>query len=351
MPERSDATPTALPGAQASARASHECSLGARQEAVASATAPGVIAVAIAVAFANAASAIADSSYPWLASFRPKTLTAALVPVVVGSALAAGRGEPVLWWAAACALFSAALIQVGTNLVNDALDFRKGADDEKRIGPKRATQSGQLRERTVLFGGFACFALAAALGIPLAIEGGWPIVAIGLLSLLCGYGYTGGPYPLAYKGMGDLFVIVFFGLIAVSGTYWLHAKSLDLGVLVAGLQVGMLATVLIAVNNLRDAPLDARVAKRTLAVRFGVGFARAEIAFLSHLPFLLGAFWLAHGKAWAAALPLLAFPLAIAASRGVRAHEPGPVYNKFLGLSAALHLVFGLALAIGLALP
>ena len=285
---------------------------------------------------------------PWLLALRPKTLTAAFVPVVVGTALALGRGGPVLWWASFCALASASFIQIGTNLVNDALDFRKGADTHVRVGPKRVTQSGLLSERAVLLGGYACFAAAGALGIPLAIEGGWPIVAIGLISLVCGYAYTGGPYPLAYVGLGDVFVIVFFGLVAVAGTFWLHAKTVDSAALVAGLQVGLLATVLIAINNLRDSPHDGQAGKRTLAVRFGSRFARAEIAALSFAPFGIGAYWWLQGRALAAILPFIALPFAIAAVLGVRTHPPGPVYNRFLAVSAALHLAFGLALAIGL---
>lgn len=286
---------------------------------------------------------------PWFLALRPKTLTAALIPVAVGTALASGDGGPVVTWAAVCALFSAMFIQIATNFVNDALDFRKGADDEHRVGPRRVTQGGLLSERTVLRAGFACFAMALALGIPLAFEGGWPIVAIGLFSLACGYAYTGGPYPLAYRGLGEVFVVLFFGLVAVGGTYWLHVKSYGLDAAVAGLQVGLLATVLIAVNNLRDSPLDGKVDKRTLAVRFGTRFARREIGFLSLTPFALGLWWLAHGRPLAAGLPFVALPFAIVVIRGVCAHEPSAVYNRFLAQAAALHLLFGAALAIGLA--
>ena len=166
---------------------------------------------------------------PWLLAFRPKTLTAAIVPVIVASALVIAEAHTLQLYLSVCALLSAMFIQIGTNFVNDAIDFKKGADDEKRIGPTRMTQSGQLTHRQVLCGGFACFLIAALFGIPLVMTGGWVIVGIGLISILCGYIYTGGPFPLAYVGLGDLFVVVFFGLVAVTGTFYLHAHSVSLG--------------------------------------------------------------------------------------------------------------------------
>lgn len=284
----------------------------------------------------------------WVMALRPKTMTAALVPVVVATAVVHGEGRPVLWWISLCALFSSIFIQIGTNFVNDAIDFKKGADTEKRIGPQRVTQSGLLSYKQVMGGGFLCFAIAMALGIPLVVQGGWPIVVVGLVSLFLGYGYTGGPFPLAYKGLGDLFVILFFGLIAVMGTFYLHTGEVTLGSAISGLQIGMLATVLIAVNNLRDAPQDALVNKKTLAVRFGVPFARVEILLLAMIPFLLGIYWVLQGAYIAAVLPLITLPLARKLIRGVFAHEPSPIFNKFLGMSAGLHLLFGALLALGL---
>ncbi len=283
---------------------------------------------------------------PWIMALRPKTLTAAFVPVVVATALVKADGHPVLWWVSIFALLSSAFIQIGTNLVNDAVDFKKGADTEKRIGPQRVTQSGLLTAKQVMVGGMFCFFVALCLGIPLVIQGGWPIVGIGLVSLFLGYAYTGGPFPLAYKGLGDLFVILFFGLIAVMGTYFLHTQVITIGSAVAGLQVGFLATVLIAINNLRDAPQDALVNKKTLAVRFGVGFARAEILFLVFSPFLLGLYWIAQGRLYAALLPLGAIFLARRVVVGVFRNAPSPIYNKFLAMAAGLQLLFGLVLAV-----
>jgi 1,4-dihydroxy-2-naphthoate octaprenyltransferase len=285
---------------------------------------------------------------PWLLALRPKTLTAAVVPVIVATALAHHEAGAVNWWVSACALFSSIFIQIGTNLVNDALDFKKGADTATRTGPQRVTQSGLLTSQQVMFGAAICFVVAALLGVPLVIQGGWPIVVIGVVSILLAYSYTGGPFPLAYKGLGDLFVILFFGLIAVGGTYYLQTQTFSLAAGVAGLQIGLLATVLIAVNNLRDAPQDKLVNKKTLAVRFGVDFARAEIVTLVILPFVLGAFWAKHGPFGAAILPVVCVPIARRLVTGIYKNEPGTIFNKFLAMAAGLHMLFGVLLAIAL---
>jgi 1,4-dihydroxy-2-naphthoate octaprenyltransferase len=280
-------------------------------------------------------------------ALRPKTLTAALVPILVATALVRAEGREILWWVSACALLSSIFIQIGTNLVNDAIDFKKGADTASRIGPQRVTQSGLLTSRQVMTGAAICFFAAFLLGIPLVIHGGWPIVLIGTASLLLGYAYTGGPFPLAYKGLGDIFVILFFGLIAVMGTYYLHTGGVSQGSAVAGLQVGFLATVLIAINNLRDFRQDGLVGKRTLAVRFGLTFSRVEILVLAFAPLLMGVYWYRQDAFLAAILPLTAFPIARRLVIGVFKTEPSPAYNLFLGMGAALHLLFGVLLAVG----
>ncbi len=289
-----------------------------------------------------------SSAKSWILALRPKTMTAAIVPVMVGSALVIAQRFEFKIYLSLCALFSAIFIQIGTNLINDAIDFKKGADDEKRIGPTRVTQSGMLSHRAVMTGGLFCFGVAAALGIPLIFAGGWPILIIGILSLVCGYIYTGGPYPLAYVGLGDFFVIIFFGIVAVCGTFFIQAHHLSIGALIAGLQIGMLSTVLIAVNNLRDSPLDKLVGKKTLAVRFGIKFARFEISFLAFLPFILGMYWVFEGHFLAAVLPLLSFPIARNLVTKIFKTEPAPIYNQFLAQSAAVHLLFGMFLTIGL---
>ena len=286
----------------------------------------------------------------WLRALRVKTLTAAIVPVFVGTCVAVADGYEVDVVLGLLALFSALFIQIGTNLVNDALDFQKGADTKNRIGPVRVTQSGLLSFRSVIGGAGACFFLAILLGIPLVVRGGEVIVIIGLISLLCGYAYTGGPFPLAYKGLGDLFVILFFGIVAVGGVYYLHTLTFHGSALVAGLQVGFLATVLIAINNLRDIKEDRLAYKKTLAVRFGQDWVCFEILLLNILSFILLGFWAVRGDWLAALLPLLTLPLCGSLLREIKRAPPGPIYNQYLSKASVVHVVFGFYLCLGLLL-
>lgn len=295
-----------------------------------------------------------SSARAWISAARPKTLTAAVVPVTVGSTLAlAGIGWSGLWsggvrWEIpALALGSALLIQIATNFFNDVLDFKRGADTPDRTGPRRALLSGDLTERQVFGAAIVMLVAAVALGIPLVLRGGWPIVAIGLVSVALAYAYTGGPYPLAYRGLGDLFVFIFFGLIAVGGAYYLQAARWNPSVCIAGAQIGLLATVLIAINNLRDREGDARAGKRTLAVRLGVTGSRVEILLLSILPYGLNLYWLKLGMKWPVFLPFITLPLALRLVMKVWLTEPGPAYNALLGRAAGVHLLFGLLLSAG----
>jgi 1,4-dihydroxy-2-naphthoate octaprenyltransferase len=198
--------------------------------------------------------------------------------------------------------------------------------------------------------GFVTFALAILAGIPLVIAGGWVIVAIGLVSLVCGYIYTGGPAPLAYKGLGDLFVILFFGVVAVGGVFYIHTKTYNLDALVAGLQIGFLCTVLIAINNLRDRAQDALVNKKTLAVRLGERGARLEIVALYACTFLLNIYWYRHGQSFAAGMSFVSLPLAILLVRNIWSTSPGPIFNIFLAQASLIHLLFGLLFSLGMVL-
>ncbi len=283
----------------------------------------------------------------WLLAFRPKTLTAAVVPIIVGTTLVSALGYPVHLWISLCALLASLFIQIGTNLINDAMDFKKGADTAERIGPQRITQQGHASFKKVLILGLVFFSLALVCGIPLVIKGGWPIVIIGTLSLICGYAYTGGPFPLAYRGLGDLFVILFFGVIAVSGLTFLQTGELHTESILAGLQVGCLATVLIAINNFRDRVGDLKVNKKTLAVRFGPRFVRFEIIFLISLSFLINIYWWNEGFKIPAILSLFSLPLGLLIIKNILTVEPSPIYNKFLAQSALLHLLFGALLSLG----
>jgi 1,4-dihydroxy-2-naphthoate octaprenyltransferase len=285
-----------------------------------------------------------------LLAARPKTLSAAFVPVMVGTALAGAAGFPIRWSLALFAVLGAGAIQIGTNLYNDVLDHERGADTHERLGPVRVTQAGLLAPWQVRLAAGMSFLLAVACGIPLVLAGGWPILVLGLLSLLFGYAYTGGPLPLAYNGLGEVFVLLFFGCGAVGGTFWLHAGRLIPAVAVAALEVGSLACALLSVNNLRDIDEDGRAGKGTLAVRLGVRFGRAEIVAFSCGPFVIGVIWAVVGRPLATLLPCLALPLAAAVLAIVLREPPGPRYNVALARTAALQLVFGVLLSLGLVL-
>jgi 1,4-dihydroxy-2-naphthoate octaprenyltransferase len=288
----------------------------------------------------------------WLLAARPKTLTASLAPVMVGTGLAYGFAPAAVRpWLALVALLSAACIQVGTNLVNDAADFAKGADTADRLGPTRVTQSGLLEGRHVMIGAALFFLVAALLGLPLVAAGGVPIVVIGLLSIAGGYAYTTGPFPLAYVGLGEVFVILFFGVAAVKGmAYVLAGGSLSPWAELASLQVGLQSATLLAVNNLRDIAGDRVAGKRTLAARWGERFARVEVAVLVALPFALGLLWLAAGRPAAALLPLPTSLLGVRLVLGVWNEPPSRRFNVFLAQSALLQLLFSALLAAGLAI-
>lgn len=287
------------------------------------------------------------SARTWLLAARPKTLTAALAPVAVGTGLAFGAGAG-RWALALAALLGALLIQVGTNLTNDYYDFRKGADTHERLGPVRVTQAGLVAPRTVLAAAAACFGCAAAVGLFLVAAGGWPVVAIGLLSILAGWAYTGGPAPLGYLGLGEVFVLLFFGFVAVGGTVWVQALRLPSATWLSALSVGCTGTLLIVVNNLRDMDTDRRAGKHTLAARFGARFARAEYVCLLAVAFLapVGAWALGQSGA-PVLLSLAALPLAVPPLRLVFVQR-GAALNQALAGSARLQLVHGLLLAIGL---
>jgi len=277
---------------------------------------------------------------------RPRTLVAGVVPVAVGSAVAFHQGafSPVR---AAAALAGALLIQIGTNLANDHYDYVRGADTADRLGPPRATQQGWLSPGAVLAGALACFALAMVVGAYLVAVTGWPLLVVGLVSILCGYAYTGGPFPLGYLGLGDVFVFVFFGLVAVAGTTWVQTLTRSPAALLAGVPVGALGVALLAVNNLRDRETDARAGKRTLVVRFGERFGRAEYAGSLAVAALVPlALWLTGlTSAWAL-LALLAAPLAVAPLK-LAFGAKGAALNEALAGTAKLQLIYGLLLALG----
>lgn len=286
--------------------------------------------------------------YPWLLAFRFKTLIAAFVPVMVGTALVYGTRGRFDQWVVIFALASACCIQIATNLLNDAIDFKKGADTEERIGPKRVTQSGLLTEKMVWTMGIVFLLAALGFGVPLVIKGGVPIVVLGLASLFLAYGYTGGPFPLAYLGLGDLFVLLFFGLFAVGGTSYLHILEFGPEMLVAGVQIGCLSTILIAVNNLRDSDTDRKVNKKTLAVRFGDGFVKFEIFFLTAITYLLNLYYLVTLNKLYVLISFAILPFGLFIVGMVYSIKDKQRLNSVLALSALHQLLFSLILSFGL---
>jgi 1,4-dihydroxy-2-naphthoate octaprenyltransferase len=213
----------------------------------------------------------------WISAARPRTLPAAIAPVLAGSALAWREGmfkEP----AALACLGFALLVQIGTNFANDYYDFVKGADTAERVGPRRAVASGLVAPAVMRVAMWIVFALAFAVGLTLLRHGGWPLLVVGVVSIASGVAYTGGPFPLGYHGLGDVFVFIFFGLVAVGVTFFVQAGHVSAEALLAGAAIGALATNILLVNNYRDVDTDAKAGKRTLVVRFGKSFARAQFA-------------------------------------------------------------------------
>lgn len=282
----------------------------------------------------------------WLLASRPRTLTAAVVPVLVSMALARYLKFAVEPFLILCLFVSAISIQVATNLFNDVLDFKKGADKD-RLGPTRVTQAGLIAPEMVLKVAIAFCVVAFAFGVPLVMSGGWPIAIIGLISIFLAYGYTGGPFPLAYKGLGDLFVIVFFGVIAVGGSFYVLTRHWYIEVLVLGVQVGLLAAVLIAVNNLRDSETDAKANKKTLAVRFGDRFVRLQISVMLALSYALCYYWVQHFYQWFFMLFWTGLPITIKLL-GIIWEEPKKPEQliRALAMSAFLHVFFGLTFTV-----
>lgn len=284
----------------------------------------------------------------WILAARPKTLLASVAPVLIGAAMAAADNV-FHAGAAVAALIGALLVQVGTNFCNDYCDFIKGADTEDRKGPTRAVQAGLVTPRAMLCATVIIFVAAAAVAGYLVCRAGTPILVIGVLSIACGVLYTAGPYPLAYLGLGDLFVLVFFGPVAVAGTYFVQSMAMPpAAVIVAGFAPGLLSVALLTVNNLRDVDEDRVARKRTLAVRFGAGFARAEYVASVVLAALTPAvlvIWQGRGT-YALAAMLVLVP-ATPTIRRVMSASGGDGLNPALGQTARLLVIYSAVFAVG----
>lgn len=283
----------------------------------------------------------------WWMACRPKTLPAAAAPVIVGTAMAwdAGRFH---FGSALCALLGALLIQIGTNLANDYYDHAKGTDTPERLGPTRVTQAGLASPNAVFLAMALTFLAACIPGLYIVWRGGWVFVIVGLLSILSGILYTAGPWPLGYLGLGDLFVFVFFGLIAVGGTFYVQALELSANVLWAGSATGLFSVAILTVNNLRDIDQDRKGGKRTLAVRFGRTFAKVEylICILSG-GLLIPAGLALHNGRWGVLLSAVVVLLAFSTIHTVFSQEDGPALNRALALTGKLLLLFSLLFSAG----
>jgi 1,4-dihydroxy-2-naphthoate octaprenyltransferase len=280
---------------------------------------------------------------------RPRTLPAAVSPVVVGSAMAVRdhRFDPAA--AALCLLF-ALLVQIGTNFANDYYDFIHGADNASRVGPRRAVAAGLVTPQAMRRAMAAVFATAFMCGLGLIHWGGPWMLAIGVASIVCGVAYTGGPWPLGYHGLGDLFVFVFFGLVAVATTYFVQAGRLTGYAALAGVPIGLLAANILLVNNYRDSESDARAGKRTLVVRFGRGFARVQFAASLGLAFAVPVlFWAAGFRAWCL-LPLMLAPVALAHIRRLGAATAPAELVALLGDTGRLIGAYAALFAAGILL-
>lgn len=285
----------------------------------------------------------------WTEAARPKTLPAAVIPVLVGTALAAAHRTADYGKAAICLLF-ALLVQIGTNFANDYFDFVQGADTPARVGPRRAVAAGLIAPRTMLAATWLVLGLAFLVGLLLVREGGWILLPIGIVSILCAIAYTGGPFPLGYHGLGDVFVFVFFGLVAVDTTFYVQAGGLAPDATSCAAAIGLLAANILVANNYRDVETDARAGKKTLVVRFGRKFAVWQYG-LSHLVALTcPAALLIYGYRWPVLVPLLLAPWATRLTHRLATSSNPAEQIALLGSTAKYLAAFGLLLSAGLVL-
>jgi 1,4-dihydroxy-2-naphthoate octaprenyltransferase len=283
----------------------------------------------------------------WLVAARPRTLPAAVAPVLVGTALAGSEGEfrPLAF---VCALVGSIFIQIGTNLSNDYSDARRGADTEDRLGPVRVTAGGLMPPRKVLVGTYVAFGIAVAAGAYLIAVAGWELLLVGAASILAGVLYTGGPRPYGYEGLGELFVFMFFGVVAVTGSYYVQVEELRWEAFALSVPVGLLAAAILVVNNVRDIDTDRRAGKRTLVVKLGRERARQVYAAMLAVAFAAAvAIWLAGGLSAWILLPLAALPLAPRLVRTVKTRSDGPALNGALAGTGMLLAVYSMLLAAG----
>jgi 1,4-dihydroxy-2-naphthoate polyprenyltransferase len=285
----------------------------------------------------------------WAEAARPKTLPAAIIPVLVGTAFAAAAEEHNLLRATICLVF-ALLVQVGTNFANDYFDFVQGADTAERVGPRRAVAAGLVTPAAMLRATALVLAIAFAVGLLLVREAGWILLPIGIVSIVCAIAYTGGPYPLGYNGLGDLFVFLFFGLVAVGATFFVQAGPPTIEVWLAGGAIGLLAANILVANNYRDAETDARAGKRTLVVRFGRRFARWQYGLSAAAALALPLVLIGRGYGGLVLAPLLLAPWAGMLVRRLASSTDATEQIELLASTAKFLAAFGLLLSGGVIL-
>jgi 1,4-dihydroxy-2-naphthoate polyprenyltransferase len=287
----------------------------------------------------------------WFMAARVRTLPAAVAPVLVGTALAVAETDNLRVGAFVAALLGAIFIQVGTNLSNDYSDARRGADTEDRLGPVRVTAGGLVPPRQVLIATYVSFGLAVLCGVYLVAVAGWVILLIGAASILAGVLYTGGPRPYGYEGLGELFVFLFFGVVAVTGSHYAQTEDLTWEAFALAVPVGLLASAILVVNNVRDLETDRRAGKRTLAVRLGRDRARGLYAAMVYGAFLTAPVpWILGSLSPWLFLPWVLLPLGVSLVRTVRNHTDGPTLNAALGQTGMLQLLFCILLSAALLL-
>ena len=288
----------------------------------------------------------------WILASRPKTLIAGIIPVILGWSLGAVSKPFLLEFVSILilGLLVSLCIQISTNLFNDAIDFKKGTDTKKRLGPPRAAAEGHLSPTALMKGGVISLSLACVFGLPLVVMGGWPCLLIGLVSCALAYLYTGSRFSISYLGLGEPLVILFFGIVPVVGLYYLVTESISVISILVGTQIGFLATVLIAINNFRDQETDKISHKNTIAVRFGAPFMKKVIYFLLIAPYILNIFLIILDQRFLAAtiLSLVSFPLAFNLLKEIQKAAPNERCNLLLAKAAKLEGIFGILMFIGI---
>jgi 1,4-dihydroxy-2-naphthoate octaprenyltransferase len=282
----------------------------------------------------------------WAIAARLRTLPIPTIQVLTGTALAYAIKGSIDWILLLFTWLVAIFITMGTNLINDVIDFDNGEEDSKRVGFLKVISAGIIPRKHVWLAGMICFALTIFFGFLLTLQTSWFIFFIVLASVICGYCYTGGPYPISYLGLSEVFILIFYGFVCVGASYYVQTGHVSVQALLCALQMGLLAILPNALNNLRDMHEDAENQKFTLAVRYGKDFAYREIALLTYIPFFLGLIWLFLGYP-TALIPIFLIPIAFIFVRGVKTTDSGPLFNRLFGMSVLVHFLFGACLMLG----